>query len=174
MSRKFKTQRCDCKVNDVVVDCRPAWKQKSKLPRTGRITNVKLQNEFGYALNIRVKWEDDSTETLSPFSSFLYILAPADEVPALQKLAYKRNWRVIRCPGRSQWAYGLITKQNTLVSLEIVEKYNTSIYFEDSFGKLTGFEGKPCLEDSSTTIIAGSKRLGLEVLEGAAQWHTHR
>jgi hypothetical protein len=123
------TQRCDCRLNDEVIDCRPAWKQQCPTPRHGRIVQLKIKNEHGYALDIKVKWETGQTEQLSPFSSSIRILAPANEVPQLHKLARKRNFLVVRSPGRQQWAYFFITKQLTEVYVEIIETHTAGLYF---------------------------------------------
>jgi len=169
MPRKFNTQRCDCKLNDEVIDCRPAWRQKSSTPRHGRIIQLKLKNEHGYALDIRIKWNTGETEKLSPFSSYIRILAPANEAIELQKLAKKRNLIVVRNPGCQNWSYFLVTQQFTEVYLEIVEKNRAGLYFENQDGKLKAFESKGGLEDSSTTIIAGKRRLTKEAFK-QAEW----
>jgi hypothetical protein len=152
-------QAFDCKVGDIVVD-----RRGSSQPQQGTIIRVGLRNEFGYNLDIRVKWANGKTEKTNPFNSNIRILPPASEVPALETFAKKHRLIVVRNPGRSRWAYYLTDAAYEPVYLRIVEVQSAGLYFEERNGALATCEGKPSMEDSRVTVVAGKRRLSQETL----------
>lgn len=160
-----KIQNFDCKVGDVVVDCRDP-----KFPQ-GKITAVGLNNQNHYPSAVRILWADGKKEKLNATSLHIRILPPVSEVPKLAAFAKKHGLIAARNPGRGNWAYCLLDSAYEGVYVSIVEEQQAGLYFDkDEKGKLIIQRTKRAVLDTKTVIVAGTLQLTIKDFEELGEW----